>query len=299
MQEKRLEELCRRGTDDFPFEHYWVDKTHPRYNMPHHWHSEAELMYVRKGRFLLSLNGKEYTLQEGNLCYISEGTLHGGIPQQQCVYECLTFNSNTLLNHTHLVGNYLKDVENSHTLIQPVFTLAQPGILKCASRLFAAARAKEPGWELLALAGLYDFYGTVIQQNYREQTASDAAIYQRVRQIKMALEFIEQNYQRPITLEQLAQASGLSPKYFCRYFRNILQRTPIDYLNYYRVERACFLLEVEKLSVTDVAYACGYNDSSYFVRCFKRYKGVTPNQYAKLGKALKQGSTSIVGVEPK
>ncbi len=285
MQEKSFEEHRRRGTNVFPLEYYYVDKKHPRYNMPHHWHSETELIYVQKGRFLLSLNGKEYPLEEGDLCYISEGALHGGIPQD-CVYECLVFNTDTLLNNTSLVRDYLKDVENSHTLIQPVFTRAQPAILKCVGRMLAAARSANPGWELLALAGLYDFYGTVIQQNYREEAHPDATAFQRVRQIKMALEFIEQNYQRPITLEQLAHVSGLSAKYFCRYFRNILQRTPIDYLNYYRVERACFLLEENKLSVTDVAYACGYNDSSYFVRCFKKYKGITPNQYAKLGKAL-------------
>jgi AraC-like DNA-binding protein len=41
-------------------------------------------------------------------------------------------------------------------------------------------------------------------------------------------------------------------------------------------------LEEDKRSVTDVAYAWGYNDSSYVVRCFKKYKGITPNQYAKL-----------------
>lgn len=286
MLQKGFEENRQHGTDDFPLEYYSVDSSHPRYNMPHHWHSETEFLYIQKGRFLLSLNGKEYTLEEGDLCYIAEGALHGGIPQD-CIYECLVFSSDTLLKYTSTVRNYLKDIENSHTLIQPVFTRAQPAILKCASRMFAAARFEKPGWELLALAGLYDFYGTVIQQNYREENATDGTTSQRVRQIKMALEFIEQNFQKPITLSQLAHVSGLSAKYFCRYFRNILNKTPIDYLNYYRVERACFLLEENKLSVTDVAYACGYNDSSYFVRCFKKYKGITPNQYAKLGKAQK------------
>ena len=283
MQEKRFEELRHHEAEEFPLAYYWVDEKHPRYNMPHHWHNETELMYVRKGHFLLSINGKEYTLKEGDLCYIAEGALHGGIPQD-CIYECLVFDSNSLLHHMDLVQNYLNDIENGSHFIQPVFTAKQPGILKCASRMFAAAQSEKRGWELLALAGLYDFYGTVIQQNYREDSSADANTSQRVRQIKTALEYIEQNYNKPITLETLAHISGLSAKYFCRYFRNILNRTPIDYLNYYRMERASLLLEEGKLSVTDVAYACGYNDSSYFVRIFKKYKGTTPNQYAKLNK---------------
>lgn len=282
MLQRGLEEHRRHGTDAFPMEYYLVDSNHPRYNMPYHWHNDAEFIYVQKGQLLLSLNGKEYTLQEGNLCYIAEGALHGATAQS-CIYECLVFDS-SLLKHTSLVRDYLNELESNYNLIRPVFTLAQPGILKSASRMFSAARAKKQGWELLTLAGLYDFYGTVIQLDYRAETAFEATTFQRIRQIKMALEFIEQNYQKPITLEQLAHVSGLSAKYFCRYFRNILQRTPIDYLNYYRVEQACLLLEGDKLSVTDVAYACGYNDSSYFVRCFKKYKGITPNQYAKLSK---------------
>jgi AraC-like DNA-binding protein len=280
MLEKGLRENRQHGTDDFPLEYYQVDYTYPRYIMPHHCHDEIELIHIQKGAFRLSLNGKEYTLNEGDLCYISSGSLHGGTPQD-CVYECLCFNSTALLSHSNLVWNYLKDVEDGHTLIQPVFNKMYPGILKCASRMFAAIRSKKPGWELLALSGLYDFYGTVIQQDYRESPL-DSTAFQRLRQIKLSLEYIEQNYQKPISLERLADVSGLSAKYFCRYFRSILQRTPIDYLNHYRIERACLLLEDNRLSVTDVACACGYNDSSYFVRSFKKYKGVTPNQYAQM-----------------
>ncbi len=287
MHLPNFEERRQHGTDAFPLEYYYVDEKHPRYYMAHHWHAETELMYIAKGSFQLSINGKEYLLKEGDLCYIAEGALHGGTPKK-CIYECIDFNSNVLLKHIGLTRSYLQDAESGRTLIQPVFNSQQPGIMKGVGRMFNAARAKKPGWELLMLAGLFDFYGTAIQQDYREESPLDATTFQRVRQIKMSLEFIEQNYQRPITLEQLAHVSGLSAKYFCRYFRNILSRTPIDYLNYYRVEKACFLLEQGKLSVTDVAYACGYNDSSYFVRCFKKYKGITPNQYAKQEKQSKK-----------
>lgn len=143
MLNKGFEEHRRHGTEDFPLEYYLVDNSHPRYKMSHHWHSETELLYIQKGHFLLSLNGKEYTLGEGDLCYISSGALHGGMPQD-CTYECLCFNSDIILRHSDLVRNYLKDVENSNALIQPVFTKVQPGILKCASRMFAAVRSKKP-----------------------------------------------------------------------------------------------------------------------------------------------------------
>lgn len=285
MSSKRFQEDRQHGTSDFPLEYYLVDDGHPRYQMPPHWHSETELLYIRKGQFLLSLDGRQYSLEEGDFCYISGSSLHGGTPQD-CIYECLCFNSDTLLKHSNLVRDYLKDVEDSNAFIQPVFTKADTEMLKCASRLFATVRAKKPGWELLALSGLYDFYGTVVQLNYREAPL-DSVSFKRLQQIKLSLEYIEQNYQKPVTLEQLARVAGLSPKYFCRYFKHILQKTPIDYLNHYRIVRARQLLEHNQMSIMEVATACSYHDLSYFVRCFKKYTGITPNQYAKLSQFQK------------
>ena len=285
MSLDKYKENSRHGTDEFPLGYYLVDHTHPRYQMPLHWHSETELLYVQKGQFLLRLNDKEYTLEEGDLCYIASSTLHGGVPQD-CIYECICFNTDVLLKHSSLIHSYLKDVEASHALIQPVFTKMQPEISKCAHRLFGVVRSMSPGWELLALSGLYDFYGTVIQQDYREKP-SDTVAFRRMQQIKLALEYIEKNYQNHITLEQLAQDSGLSPKYFCRYFRSILQKTPFDYLTHFRMVHARYLLEFGDRSIAEVAAACGYADRSYFVRSFKKYTGLTPNQYTKLSQYQK------------
>ena len=144
MSLDKYKENSRHGTDEFPLGYYLVDHTHPRYQMPLHWHSETELLYVQKGQFLLRLNDKEYTLEEGDLCYIASSTLHGGVPQD-CIYECICFNTDVLLKHSSLIHSYLKDVEASHALIQPVFTKMQPEISKCAHRLFGVVRSMSPG----------------------------------------------------------------------------------------------------------------------------------------------------------
>ena len=274
------EEHRRHGTEEFPLEFYSVDEQHPRYNMPYHWHKETELLFILRGEFRLSLDGTELVLQEGELCYIPGGMLHGGEPID-CIYECIDFDIGALLQQTALVRHYLHKIENESTMIQTLFNRSQPGILKCASRLFAAARTQQDGWELLVLAGLFDFYGTVIQQRYYSNNIRGKRSEQKVQQIKCAIEYMQLNYQRPISLDELAQTAGLSPKYFCRYFRAITNRTPVDYLNYYRIERACYLLDQHQGSITEIAFDCGFNDISYFIRCFKKYKGSTPHQYAK------------------
>lgn len=59
-------ESSTRGTFDFPIELYYVDKMHPRYEMPFHWHMEFELMLVLSGEFSLLIDGRSYLLHKGD-----------------------------------------------------------------------------------------------------------------------------------------------------------------------------------------------------------------------------------------
>ena len=64
-------ESSTRGTFDFPIELYYVDKMHPRYEMPFHWHMEFELMMVLSGEFSLLIDGRSYLLHKGDAAIAS------------------------------------------------------------------------------------------------------------------------------------------------------------------------------------------------------------------------------------
>ncbi len=274
------EEQRKHGTDAFPLEYYLVDKQHPRYSMPYHWHSETELLCILKGEFTISLDGEEIHMTKGDVCYIPSGMIHGG-EGVDCIYECIDFDAARLLQEPPLVRRYLHKLEREAIQIQNLYNREQVGILKCTSRMLAAARKKEKGWEMLVLAGLYDFFGTVIQNEYFESAKEEKGRRDNVRRIHAVLEYIAQNYERAITLQELADTAVLSKQYFCRYFRMVTGKTPIAYLNYYRIERACLLMGNKKLTITEVALECGFNDINYFTRCFKKQKGVSPREYGK------------------
>jgi AraC-like DNA-binding protein len=59
------------------------------------------------------------------------------------------------------------------------------------------------------------------------------------------------------------------------------QKSPMAYLNNYRIERAAGKLMSTDLTVTDIAYGCGFNDLSYFIKTFKLIKGISPNKFRK------------------
>ena len=266
------------GTADFPLAYYYVDEHHPRYHMPFHWHRETELLRVLEGQLRLSLDDREYVVSAGELICISEGVIHGGEPEN-CIYECAVFDPQPLLMHTHAVRSYLYQIQRRQIQIVMRFTKKQPEILTCADTLYHSLRKKGPGWEMTSLGALFELYGLIFDRGYYTPCASRDNTQGKLQQLKPVLEYIELNYQSPITLEDLSRLAGMSSKYFCRFFRAVIHRTPIDYLNYYRIERACYLMAAEGISVTEAAYQCGFNDSSYFVRAFRKYRNVTPRQY--------------------
>lgn len=96
-----------------------------------------------------------------------------------------------------------------------------------------------------------------------------------------AVSYIEDHYLEPITLEEIAATSNISIRHLNRIFKAYYLTTPIAYLQRLRLERACMLLRQTHLSVTEISYACGFNDSNYLTRQFKKAYGVSPQAYRK------------------
>jgi AraC-like DNA-binding protein/CheY-like chemotaxis protein len=95
------------------------------------------------------------------------------------------------------------------------------------------------------------------------------------------LYYIAQNLHKKITLEQCAQAARLSKYHFCRTFKKYMGQSPQSYITSMRIERARFLLEGSKLSVSEIGFGVGFSSYDHFLRNFKRIMGMTPKQYIK------------------
>lgn len=88
-----------RGTFGFPIQLYYVDSSHPQYEMPFHWHMECELILVLGGKFHLSINGVSHTLEKGQSVFIPSEFIHGGTPEN-CTYECVVFDMESFLSQS-------------------------------------------------------------------------------------------------------------------------------------------------------------------------------------------------------
>lgn len=273
-------EAKQHGTLDFPIEYYHVDEHHPRYNMPFHWHKELEIIRILEGVLYLKLDDEEIPARAGDIIFINEGVVHGASPVN-CIYECVVFDVQRLLMHTDTCKSYIRQLTKHRILVQNHFTRENKTFHRIVGHLFTSLQEKEAGSELITMGTLFELFGIIYQKKLYEETAPADRTAKKMMQLKPVLEFIDSSYSREITLFELSRAAGMSPKYFCRYFRSVTHRTPIDYLNYYRVERACYELTVSDLSMSEAAYRCGFKDVSYFIKTFKKYKGVTPKKYGR------------------
>jgi YesN/AraC family two-component response regulator len=101
------------------------------------------------------------------------------------------------------------------------------------------------------------------------------------RLVRKALAHIHAHYAEALSRDELADYIGVSNDYLTRCFRQEMGVTPVVYLNRYRVNRAKDLLLSGDHSITDVATAVGFSDSSYFSQVFRREVGVSPNAYRR------------------
>ena len=147
--------------------------------------------------------------------------------------------------------------------------------------MFDALRGPDEGRTLITLGCLYQFLGEAYRAGCCAEGGAPNAEDKRVLRLKKVFELIEGQYAGALTLNGLADAVHMTPKYFCRFFKEAAHCTPMYYLAYYRVEMACYKMAATEKNVTEIALDVGYGSLNYFIRMFKKYKGMTPGQYLK------------------
>ena len=271
----------RHGSTDFPIELYSVDYKHPQYIMPLHWHKEFEIIRILSGKFTVFLNNEKYILNRGDFLIISGGTLHRGEPDS-CVYECLVFDINMLKRQKNdAVGKYISPLINGSLTFKNPISPKSADLSDTLNSLFSIFNSKKPYYQL----HIYSLMFFMISMLYSEGYA--VPLNNKINEKKMQmmislLSWLDENFTEEITLKMLSDITGYSEKYICRIFKEYTSRTPINYINELRIEKACHEISENNFSVTHAAYDSGFNDLSYFCRLFKDYKGVTPTQYRNL-----------------
>ncbi len=273
-------ELKHHGSEDFPFGLYRVDEQHPKYEMAFHWHANLELIRILEGELALTLDNRALTFAAGELAVVNSETVHGATPKG-CRYDCLVFNLAFLKT-----GNAACDGFIDNLLSHNGFLSERPQskeALSLANRIFDELIENQVGAPFKVIGLMQELMGEMQRAGEFNSHLPPSSVQdeKKVVKLKTVLKYIRENFSREITLDEMAAVAGLSCKYFCKFFKDLTGTTPISYLMAYRIERAARKLLGTDLTVTQIAYDCGFNDLSYFIKTFKTYRGVSPKEYRK------------------
>ena len=150
-------------------------------------------------------------------------------------------------------------------------------LAKLIAEMELELRSKAPGSHFVATAHLM----RIVAFLARAYSKLPVGPQRHVTQISELLGYLEQHYPEPLTIADLARVTRLSETTLFRLFRQIMGRSPIDYLIRLRINKAAQLLRREPLRIKEVSEAVGFADSNYFTRQFRNVMAASPREYQR------------------
>lgn len=246
----------------------------------YHCHPEWELVYVCEGTGRRHVGNHLSYYQDGDLVLIGPELPHSGFGYgSEGVHEeiVVQFKSDTFGRDTSGIPEI--------RFIETLWENARYGMC------FYGQTKKEVGEKIRALPGLSSFERFLVMMGVlKELAASKEYIVlngsvntygftnrdqDRLRKI---YEHLEQNYHQGVDIEKVAALVNLSVPAFCNYFKRMVSMTYTDFVNDYRIRKACQMLVTPK-SMLDISFECGFSSQSYFSKVFKKVKGKTPMEF--------------------
>ena len=298
-QQPSLKEKQSHGTRLFPCAYYHFCNPSHRLRVRHHWHEEVEIVYLHHGSFKLDINMEPYGTDRECFLFINSGELHSLRSLSMDFDEQAVVFSPSML----LFQDY-DSIDESILLPLTQNKLTFPRFLDQTSPFFSAFRScyqqishifsqsKETlitGEQILTddvisqlqiKAGILQLIGILMEAGLMCQSPRTES--QKITAIKTVLSYITDHYHEKLYVQDLASQVNMNDQYFCRFFKRSIGKTPIDYINDYRLNKVIRLLETGDAPVTEICLECGFNNMGNFQRLFKRKTGITPLQYRKL-----------------
>ena len=276
MDNKSLREIKLHGTLQYPFEIY---KHKHNVLVTEHWHDETEIIFMRKGILNVRVNNKEYISKPGEVFFINSGELHG-FCGENVEYFAFVFDMKALsfLDEDYIQQKFLSPIINGKIRFFHHIQ-ADEQQLEAFFRMLALNSEKPMAYMLGTKAALLQIIGMLIDKGLYAEHDFEPNVESEL--LKRIISYINQRYSEHITLAEISAEFNMSPKYFCRFFKNSFNKTFTEYVNTVRVERAMKLLISKDMSITEAALECGFSNMSYFTRTFKRICGYTPRFYLK------------------
>lgn len=287
MDKALLKENRIHGDITFPLNAYYMEIQPGSVVLDCHWHEEMEFLVVTSGKAVFQIEADYCNVMAGEGIFVNSGELHAGYPleESRCTYEAIVFNASLLHGGSFdlIRSKYITPLMENRLCFKRHFTGAEQWQRELLERLLKASRQvlnKTAAYELSAKSELLGVLSLLYANSKPAAPAAEKTPeYLRLEKLKSALIYIQENYPQKMSTMDMSNSLGMSEGHFCRIFKQYFKRTPVEYLNYYRIARAARLLEDTDLKVLEVAMEVGFDNLSYFIGTFRHYMGTTPSKY--------------------
>lgn len=298
MEKINLKEVKQHGTAYFPCAFYMSEENKNGMHVKHHWHNQLELIYLKQGKFKVEVNMDKHTIDEECFCFINSEELH-------FIKSNYPYKESAIVFDLRMISFDMFDSVQGQ-LIHPLLT----GQLKMPRFIFKKEKCwgeihkeyikiseicksqgelfQSPGGSItenIALqmkikASLINILAIIYENNLLISEFDNSKDY-RIDYIKSVISYIQNNYKDKIYIKDLAEQINMNDQYFCRFFKMMIGKTPMEYVNEYRIKKTKELLKETDRQVMDICLECGFNNMGNFIKLFKSYTGTTPHEYRK------------------
>ena len=258
--------------------------SYPDFCAVSHWHDDLEFVLILEGQMSYEVNGQHISLSAGEGLFVNSRCFHYGYSDThtECLFSCIVLSPALLSANDYFVEHAL------HPLIRNMQYPCQ--------KLSPAIN-----WQNTVLKGLQNLYDTNIEQirpfavirqfaqilellsEHMDATSESVQNPDDILSLTAMIGYVQKHYPAKILLKDIAAAGNCCKTKCTALFQNYLSTSPMLYLNHYRLEKGSQLLCTTTLSITEIAFACGFSGASYFCELFRRQYHMTPKEYRKRG----------------
>ena len=279
-------ELLTYGTPDFPIAFFDDDLTTVK--VPWHWHDELEIVVILSGEVSIFIAGCELNLKAGEGYFANSGILHSAELCSRTGWQhCMVFDPRVLATPDDIIWNtYISPIlshENLPFIKLSPETTWQKEIISLAEKAWSSGANEKTDYALTVRSALSQITSLMVHNIDTEAEHPFTSKTQRDElRIKKTIYYIETHFREPITIDDIAADADISVSTLLRLYHDILHTTPIQYALQYRLEQIREeLLSYPGSAISEIAYSCGFNDISYFNRCFLKKYECTPSEFRR------------------
>jgi YesN/AraC family two-component response regulator len=241
-----------------------------------------EIIICIKGPVFIQVGEKQYVLERNDVLIIPAFTRHFGYRKSsaQTSFYWLHFYPNSPIQECNLSEKFASNSDNSN-IILPVYSknmrLSQVIIIiNLLLDIMNRSSINRAYAQQLFKALLLEF-----TRQMKDLVIDEVKDHERRQSISLIKKWIEHNYYREITVEEIAEKFNYNPDYLSHVFKHRYCVTITELIQKKRIEYAKELLTNSLLRVSEIAYTCGYSNPKYFSSVFKHYEHLSPTDFRK------------------